>query len=70
VLYLAVQKIEDIGYYGRAKESFLRTFWELPNGIPSHDTIDRVFRRLDSAKFCESLLRWSRELLDFIDVIR
>jgi hypothetical protein len=29
---------EEIGAYGKQKEAFLRTFLELPNGIPSHDT--------------------------------
>ncbi|MEI7587821.1 transposase family protein [Runella sp.] len=35
---------EEIAMYGRQKEAFLRTFLELPNGIPSHDTAaaDRI----------------------------
>jgi len=32
---------------GKAKEKWLRTFLELPNGIPSHDTFGRVFAQLD-----------------------
>lgn len=35
--------IED---YGIAKEKWLRTFLELPNGIPSDDTYRRVFERI------------------------
>lgn len=31
---------EEIELYGRQKETFLRTFLELPNGIPSHDTFN------------------------------
>ena len=30
----------DIEMFARCKESFFRTFIELPNGIPSHDTIN------------------------------
>jgi predicted transposase YbfD/YdcC len=30
--------------FGRSKETFLRRFLELTNGIPSHDTIRRVFQ--------------------------
>ncbi len=56
---------EDMETYGRQKEAFLRQFLELPNGIPSHDTINRVYNRLDKDKFGECLHRWSRELLDF-----
>ena len=37
---------EEIEEYGRWKESWLRTFLELPNGIPSHDTLRRVFTRI------------------------
>lgn len=58
---------EDIENYGKEKEVFLRTFLALPYGIPSHDTINRVFRHLDTAKFSESLTNWSREILDFMD---
>jgi hypothetical protein len=33
----------DIADFGRAKETWLRTFLELPHGIPSHDTFGRIF---------------------------
>ena len=33
--------------YGKAKEEWLKTFLELPNGIPSHDTFGRIFSQLD-----------------------
>ncbi len=33
--------------YGKAKQEWLSTFLELPNGIPSHDTFGRVFSKLD-----------------------
>lgn len=33
--------------YGKAKEEWLSTFLELPNGIPSHDTFGRVFSQLE-----------------------
>ena len=38
---------EDIEDYGRYKEEWLTRFLALPNGIPSHDTIRRLFVRLD-----------------------
>lgn len=37
----------DIENYGNAKESWLRKFLELPNGIPSHDTFNRLFSAID-----------------------
>ena len=33
--------------YGKAKQEWLSSFLELPNGIPSHDTFGRVFSALD-----------------------
>lgn len=38
----------------------------LPNGIRSHDTIDRIFRHLDTASLSAALHRWSAELLEFV----
>jgi len=61
------EDFEDMENYGKQKEDFLRQFLELPNGIPSHDTINRVYNRLDKDKFAESLHRWSREILDFME---
>lgn len=58
---------EDIALYGTQKESFLGTFLELPNGIPSHDTFNRVFKFLDKEAFAESLYRWSKEILSTLN---
>lgn len=58
---------EEIEAYGKRKESFLRGFLALPNGIPSHDTFNRVFKLMDQAAFGACLYRWSKELLSFLD---
>jgi DDE_Tnp_1-associated len=34
---------EEIADYAGMKQNFLKQFLELPNGIPSHDTLNRVF---------------------------
>jgi predicted transposase YbfD/YdcC len=44
--------------YGLSKEAWLRTFLELPCGIPSHDTFARVFGRLDPEAFSRCFLSW------------
>src|SRR6476659_837403 len=49
---------EDIAAYGRAKEPLLRQFLELPYGIPSHDTFERVLARLDPSAFQRCFLSW------------
>ena len=47
---------EDIEDYGRLKQQWLKKFLCLPNGIPSHDTIERVLRRLKPREFEACLL--------------
>ena len=44
--------------YGKTKEKWLKTFLELPNGIPSHDRISRVFQRLNPEEFATSFSNW------------
>ena len=41
----------DIEQFDRSKEVWLKQFLALENGIPSHDTIGRVFARLDPGAF-------------------
>src|SRR3712207_3519652 len=52
----------DIALYGRSKLAWLRTFLELPNGIPSHDTFRRVFMLLDPEAFEACFARWAQSL--------
>lgn len=47
-----------IAQFGRDKEHWLRTFLELPNGIPSHDTFGRVFALLDPVAFQDAFRDW------------
>jgi predicted transposase YbfD/YdcC len=44
--------------FGHAKRQWLRKFLELPNGIPSHDTIGRVFALLDGQQFIRCFIDW------------
>jgi predicted transposase YbfD/YdcC len=48
----------DVESYGLEKYGWLATFLELPNGIPSHDTLGRVFALMDAAAFRECFLNW------------
>jgi predicted transposase YbfD/YdcC len=44
--------------FANSKEEFLRKFLSLPNGIPSDDTINRVFSSIDSSKFETCFIEW------------
>lgn len=45
------------------KEAWFRGFLELPNGIPSHDTLSDVMGRLKPGAFAELMLRWVQAAL-------
>ncbi len=49
---------EAIETYGKAKETWLKQFLTLPNGIPGHDTIRRVFIRLSPTEFQDCFQDW------------
>ncbi len=51
--------IEDIALWGRMREAWLRRFLVLKNGIPSHDTIERIFRILDPKCFEAVFRQWA-----------
>lgn len=49
---------EHIAEFGRAKHEWLKGFLELPHGIPSADTFERVFSRIDPEEFKSSFMQW------------
>jgi predicted transposase YbfD/YdcC len=53
---------DDIALYGRSKLAWLKTFLELPNGIPSHDTFRRVFMLIDPDAFEAGFTAWTGSL--------
>lgn len=53
---------ETIEEFGKSKKEFLKGYLKMPNGIPSHDTIERLFKRIDSKEFSKSFMAWSDSL--------
>lgn len=49
---------KDMETYAKSKEDFLRTFLDLPNGIPSDDTFNRVFSSLNPEQFESCFIDW------------
>jgi predicted transposase YbfD/YdcC len=44
--------------FGRKRQGWLETFLRLPNGIPSHDTFERVFEGIAPEAFQRCFLLW------------
>src|SRR5947209_9535343 len=55
---------EEVERFGAAKEGWLRRFLTLANGVPSHDTFNRVFAALDPRKFGDCFARWMAALCE------
>lgn len=56
----------DIENFGNSKLPWLKTFLELPNGIPSHDTFGRVFSMIDAQEFQLAFYEWVRAVNDIL----
>lgn len=62
-LFSEVEGYEDIARWARVKESWLRRFLVLRNGIPSSDTFARVFRLLDPKAFECAFRAWAGSIM-------
>jgi predicted transposase YbfD/YdcC len=49
---------QQIAAFGRKRQEWLKTFLALPNGIPAHDTFERLFSKVSPAGLHGCLLRW------------
>lgn len=58
-------EIED---FGKCKETWFRSFLKLPNGIPSHDTLGRVFALIDPRQFRQCYVDWIHDFIQGVDV--
>jgi hypothetical protein len=48
----------DMELIGKNKKAWLKTYLELPKGIPSHDTFGRVFAQIKPEEFQKRFLEW------------
>ena len=51
-----------VARFGQRRRGWLRRFLRLPNGIPSHDTFERVFALLEPAAFQRRFVAWTEAL--------
>ncbi len=61
-LLCAGESFNDMEDFGHAKHDWFKTFLRLPNGIPSHDTFNRLFAALDPQAFLDCFRRWTQSL--------
>lgn len=59
---------QQVVTFGRERRAWLQTFLALPNGIPSHDTFERVFDRLDPHVFQACFHQWVETLAQQLGV--
>jgi predicted transposase YbfD/YdcC len=53
---------QQIETFARARSAWLKKFLALPGGVPSHDTLERVFDRLDPKQFQACFRDWMHAL--------
>jgi len=56
------ESFNDMEDFGHAKHDWFKTFLTLRNGIPSHDTFNRLFAALDPEAFGDCFVRWTQSL--------
>jgi predicted transposase YbfD/YdcC len=57
-----VEGWEEIEIFAEEREEWFKGFLDLPNGIPSHDTMYRVFSRINPRELNAALIRWTEGL--------
>lgn len=53
---------DAIEIFGNSHLEWFKKFLELPSGIPSHDTFERIFSRINPSEFRTSFMRWTKEI--------
>jgi predicted transposase YbfD/YdcC len=56
------ESYDSIELFGKENLAFLRQILELKHGIPSHDTINRVFQMLNPHRFEHCFIAWAQGL--------
>jgi len=56
----------DIIDFANNRLAWFKRFLALPNGIPAHDTFERVFAKIDPAVFNRCCMAWLRDVSDLV----
>ena len=52
----------DIALFAQKRKAWFKRFLKLPNGVPSHDTFERVFNQLNPRAFQACFISWVKEI--------
>jgi predicted transposase YbfD/YdcC len=58
----------DMETFATQRHAWLAQFLQLPNGIPSHDTIERVFSLLNPRSLQRCILSWLRPVAEALNI--
>jgi len=74
ILFIAIASIicgaegwNDMEEFGKSKKDWLQTFLQLPAGIPSHDTFNRVFSALIPEELENCFVEWTRSVANLCE---
>jgi hypothetical protein len=59
---------QEIETFGRKRHDWLKRFLQLPNGIPAHDTFERVFERLNPQAFQACFRNWVQAVQEALTI--
>jgi predicted transposase YbfD/YdcC len=57
---------QQIATFARERQDWLRRFFKLPEGIPCHDTFERVFDCINPRAFAAAFSRWMHALAEAV----
>ena len=60
------ESFTEMAEFGHCKLDWLQTWLALPQGIPSHDTFNRVFGLIDPTAFMNCFLAWTQSLREAV----
>lgn len=57
---------QQVATFAQQRHDWLRRFFKLPEGIPCHDTFERVFDCIESRAFANAFSRWMQALAESV----
>ena len=62
-LLCELKDFTNIADFMKIKEDYFTELLKLENGTPSHDCLSDIFAKIDSTKFMEIFIEWTKEIL-------